>query len=62
MARKANIDNPQDTWRAGRGGTGSINGRTTNHDATGTEDTSKSDGMRLGVSALDMSNANVFKN
>lgn len=37
----ANIENPTDAHRAGKGGTGSSKGRTTNHEATGTRDISK---------------------
>jgi len=41
VTRSANIENPTEVYSEGSGGTGSSKGRTTNHAATGTRETSK---------------------
>jgi hypothetical protein len=47
-ARNANRENPNEVYSPGRGGAGSRSGLTTNHDATGTKETSSTVESGLG--------------
>lgn len=51
VARRANMENPTEVYRAGSGGTGSSRGRSTNHPAIGTREPSKTFESGLGESA-----------
>jgi len=51
VASSANIENPNDVYSAGSGGTGSKSGLTTNHAATGTRPKSKIEGRSRGGGA-----------
>lgn len=51
VARSANIENPTDVYSAGSDGTGSRNGRITNHAATGMSEISRILGRGRGVRA-----------
>jgi hypothetical protein len=50
----ANTENPNEAYSAGKGGTGSTSGRTTNHAATGTSERSNTDGRRRAGNVSDM--------
>jgi hypothetical protein len=47
-AKNANREKPNEVYSPGRGGTGSRRGLTTNHDATGTKETSSTVESGLG--------------
>jgi hypothetical protein len=48
VASKANMENPNDVYNAGRAGTGSNNGLTINHAPIGTNERGKTGGKALG--------------